>query len=99
MTKFQRWTTDLTKQQVITIFHKISRQTGETAMTTAERLINEGIEKGIGQGIKKGIEQTNVRHVRGLLKLGMDAPAISAALELSLATVRGIINRTQSKPE
>ena len=51
------WTTDLTKQQIITFFHKISRQTGEIV------------------------------------------PTISAALELPLATVTGIINRTQSKPE
>jgi 16S rRNA G966 N2-methylase RsmD len=31
------WTTDLTKQQVVAIFHRISQQTGAAAMTTAER--------------------------------------------------------------
>lgn len=89
------WTTDLTKQQVITIFHKISRQTGETAMTTAERLINEGIEKGIERGVEQGIAQANERHVRGLLKLGMDANTISAALELPLPVVNEIIVRSK----
>lgn len=91
------WTTDLTKQQLIAIFHKISRQTGEAAMTTAERLINEGIEKGIEKGmergIQKGIAQANERHVLGLLKLGMDANTISVALDLPLPTVQEIIRR------
>jgi len=97
------WTTDLTKQQVVAIFHKISRQTGEAAMTTAERLINEGIEKGIEKGIErgieKGIEQANERHVKGLLRLGIDAHTISAALELPLSTVEDIISRTPSNRE
>ena len=89
------WVTDLSKMQVVAIFQKISRQTGETAMTTAERLINEGIER----GIEKGIDIANVRHVRGLLKLGMEATTIAAALELPLAEVKTLIKRIQTETE
>lgn len=89
------WTTDLNKWQVVAIFQNISRQTGETAMTTAERLINEGIEKGIEQGI----DIASVRYVRGLLKLGMSAETIAAALELPLAEVQAIITRIQSEEQ
>ncbi|MCY7356955.1 MAG: hypothetical protein LH609_05705 [Rudanella sp.] len=60
-------------------------------MTTAEHLINEGIEKGVEQGIA----QANERHVKGLLKLGMDASTISAALELPLSVVNDIIARSE----
>jgi predicted transposase/invertase (TIGR01784 family) len=86
------WSTDLTKEQVITIFRNISRRTGTIAMTTAERLINEGIEKGIEQGI----EQATVRHVKGMLKLGMDARTIGAALELPLDSIHTLIEQIQS---
>jgi predicted transposase/invertase (TIGR01784 family) len=91
------WTTDLTKQQVVAIFHKISRQTGEAAMTTAERLINEGIEKGLERGLEKGLERGIEKGVRAMLKLGMKAPDIAAALEVPLPMVRTIIRQLQAE--
>jgi predicted transposase YdaD len=50
-------------------------------MTAAREWINEGIEKGIEKGVS------------GMLKLGMDAPIIAAALELPLETVNQIIEK------
>lgn len=77
------WATDLTRVDVIAIFRKISNRTGEIAMSTAERLINEGLEKGREQGLEKG--------VRALLKVGMDADAIAAALEMPPEQVKSIL--------
>ncbi len=74
------WATDLTKVDVIAIFRKISNRTGEIAMSTAEQLINEGIEQGIR------------RSVRAFLSLGMTIDAIASALEVSPAQVKAIID-------
>lgn len=40
---------------VTAIFCRISNRTGEIAMSTAERLINEGLEKGLERGLEKGV--------------------------------------------
>lgn len=82
----------MTKEQIVAFFRKISRRTGTIAMTTAERLINEGIEK----GIEHGIEQATVRHVKGMLKLGMDAKTIAAALEESIDRIHTLIEQIRS---
>lgn len=87
------WTTDLTKVEVIAIFRKISNRTGEIAMSTAERLINEGLEKGIEQGIEQGLE----KGVRALLTLGMDANAIAAALDVSPVQITTILAAIRRK--
>lgn len=86
------WTTNLTKDQVVTIFHKISIQTGAVAMTTAERLINEGIEKGLEQGV----EFATLRAVKSMLKLNMDAKTIAAALDVPLTSVTTLIQKIKS---
>ena len=91
------WTTDLTKTQVVTIFQKISRPVGESVMTTAERLINEGVEKGIERGIERGIDITNARHVKGLFTMGMDANTIATALDLPVSAVNDIISKIRSE--
>ncbi|MBD2756207.1 Rpn family recombination-promoting nuclease/putative transposase [Spirosoma validum] len=86
------WTTNLTKDQVVTIFRKISIQTGAVAMTTAERLINEGLEKGIEQGV----ELATVRAIKSMLKLNMDAKTIAAALDIPLTNVNDLIQKIKS---
>ena len=75
--------------EVIAIFQRISAKTGIVAMSTAQRLINEGIEQGIEQGRREAIE----RGARGMLKLNMDAATIAAAFELPLADVNQIIDK------
>ncbi len=57
-------------------------------MSTAQRLINEGIEQGIEQGIERGIQ--------AMLRLNMDAITIAAAFELPLADVNRLIDNIKS---
>ena len=87
------WTTDLTKVELIAIFRKISNQTEAIIMTTAERLINEGIEIGLEKGLEKGIE----KGIRALLTLGMDVDSIAAALTIPAAQVKAIIDSSSQK--
>lgn len=90
------WTTNLTKDQVVTIFRRISIQTGAVAMTTAERLINEGIEKGIEQGIEQGVELATVRAIKSMLNLNMDAKTIAASMDIPLVNVNNLIQKIRS---
>lgn len=86
------WSTNLTKEQVVTIFRKISRRTGDIAMSTAERLINEGIEKGIEQGM----QLATLRSIKSMLKLKMDAKTIATALDIPLPHVNDLIKKIEA---
>lgn len=58
-------------------------------MSTAQRLVNEGIEQGIERGVALGVE----RSVRGMLKLGMDAAAIAAAFGMPIDRTTRLIEK------
>ncbi|WP_017859748.1 hypothetical protein, partial [Leptospira borgpetersenii] len=48
----------------------------ELTMTTAERLISEGIQQGIEQGIEKGIEKGKLEDAGKMLKKGIDLKTV-----------------------
>ena len=61
-------------------------------MSAAEMWIQEGVEKGIKQGMQQGVQQgerqATLRHIKGMLGLGLDAETIAAAFDLPLKTVK-----------
>lgn len=78
---YLNWSSSLTTSEVIAIFNRISTEAGTIAMSAAQKLINEGIEKGI----------------RAMLKLGMDAKTIAAAFEMPQATVDRLIEQIRKE--
>lgn len=78
---YLNWASQLTTVEVITIFERISTEAAEIVMSAAQTWINEGIEQGIERG------------VRGMLKLGMDAVAIAAALDIPQTKAERLIEK------
>jgi predicted transposase/invertase (TIGR01784 family) len=87
--------------EIIAIFRSISRKTEEVVMsayeTWVEQGLREGREQGIQQGMQQGMQQATLRHIKGLLRLNMDASAIAATFEMPLETVDAYIRQIQSE--
>lgn len=79
----------LPRLEVLAIFRNISSQTDQIAMSAYEEWIQEGVEK--------GMQQTTLQHIRGMLRVGMDADTIAAITELPLETVKQYINLIRQK--
>lgn len=58
-------------------------------MSAAQQLIDQGISQGISQGIERGI--------RGMFKLGMDAPTIAAAFDMPQTEVERLIEKIRKE--
>ncbi|SLM28686.1 transposase [Desulfamplus magnetovallimortis] len=69
----------------------ITEKGGELAMTTAERLREEGLQKGIRKGIQKGYNMM-VSLVRNAEKKGLSEEIIAQIANLDVASVRKILN-------
>lgn len=82
-------TGDLSVSELVFIFEKVSRSTSDTVMTTAEQLLH--------QGHQEGEQRATLQHIRGLLRLGMNAETIAAAFELPLAEVKAYIQQLKSE--
>jgi hypothetical protein len=72
---------DLAKQEVITIFRQVSFKTQQMTMTIKDAFIKEG-----------KIEATT-QFIKGMLKIGMDAPTIAATFNMPKAEVEDLINK------
>jgi predicted transposase/invertase (TIGR01784 family) len=84
-------TGDLSVTELVFIFEKISRQTSDAVMTTAERLLQQGRQEGRQEGQVEGRREATLRYIRGMLRIGMNAETIAAAFELPLAEVKAYI--------
>lgn len=84
-------TGDLTVTDLVFIFEKISRSTSDAVMTTAERLLQQGRQEGRQEGQAEGQREATLRHIRGMLRIGMNAETIAAAFELPLAEVKAYV--------
>uniref|UniRef100_UPI0009C0336F hypothetical protein n=1 Tax=Leptospira weilii TaxID=28184 RepID=UPI0009C0336F len=60
----------------------------ELTMTTAERLISEGMRQGIEKGIEKGIEQEKLETAGKMLKKGIDLNTILEITGLTEKTLK-----------
>jgi Putative transposase, YhgA-like len=74
---------DLTKREVISIFRKVSLKSEQATMTTGELMIKEGRLEGMALFIK------------GMLKMGMDAPTIASSFGLSNKEVKEVVDKIQ----
>ncbi|WP_235596381.1 Rpn family recombination-promoting nuclease/putative transposase, partial [Leptospira weilii] len=75
------WVRDLKPSELKGVLQRSKlEQYEELTMTTAERLISEGIQQGIEQGIEKGIEQgieqEKLETAGKMLKKGIDLKTI-----------------------
>ena len=73
--------TNLTYNDLIIIFTKVSNNVTNIAMTIAEELA------------EKGFERANFKHIRGLWEKGLKADFIADAFELPLKYVEDIIQK------
>ncbi|EKP14268.1 Rpn family recombination-promoting nuclease/putative transposase [Leptospira borgpetersenii] len=66
------WACDLKPTELKRVLERSKlEQYKELTMTTAERLISEGIEKGVQQGIERGIEKGKLEDAGKMLKRGL----------------------------
>jgi len=77
------WASKLSSTEIIGIFRSISQKIETTAMSAAETLIKQGMQ----QGMQQGEYRVTLRHIKGMLNLGMDARTIATAFDLPLKTV------------
>lgn len=77
----------LTKQEIMTIFRRVSSKTEQITMSIAD-LIKE-------EGKIEGKIETTVHFVKGMLKVGMDATTIATTFDLSKAEVEDIIAKIE----
>ncbi len=77
----------LTRFEVLAIFRNISSQTDQIAMSAYEEWIQEGVQ----QGMQQGMHETTMRHIKGMMRVGMDAKTIAPIIDLPLATVKQYI--------
>jgi predicted transposase/invertase (TIGR01784 family) len=99
--------------EIIAIFRSISRKTEQLVMSAFETLIEQGVQQGVQQGIREGMQQgiregmqqgiregmqqATLQHIKGLLRLNLDATAIAAAFDMPLETVKAYIKQIQSE--
>jgi predicted transposase/invertase (TIGR01784 family) len=91
---------DLPAKDVITAMSEITSEGGETAMSTATRLmemgelkgIEKGIEKGREEGIEKGVTTERIRTVKKMLMKGLPIDDIMDITELSAEEIEKIRN-------
>lgn len=65
---------------------ELSEKEGEVIMTTAERLISQGMER----GIEKGKKENSIEVAKKMLKLGADIDFVSKSTDLSIKEVEAI---------
>ncbi|MFQ3876577.1 hypothetical protein ACLK3A_18805, partial [Leptospira kirschneri] len=91
------WVRDLKPSEFKVIFQRSKLEKyEELTVTTAEKLISEGvkqgiekgIEKGIEQGIEKGIEQEKLKTAGNMLGKGMDLKTVLEITGLTEKTLK-----------
>ncbi len=87
------WASELPAREIFAIFRTISTNAEQVAMSAAETLIQQGIQ----QGMQQGFQEATLRHIKGLLALGLDSQAIATAFGLPLETVRQYILKIQQE--
>ena len=81
------------KDKIIKIMSDISQEAGKAALSTAEQLIQEGMEKGVQEGIQINLYQNIVKLIEsGALPLS----EIARILEVPLADVQRIAQELQN---
>jgi predicted transposase/invertase (TIGR01784 family) len=93
-------TEELKITELFAIFSKVSLNAKNTAMTTAEQLINQGISQGINQGISlgrnQGIEITQINTIKKGYLNGISAIMLANISDLPLEKVEEIIAKVKS---
>jgi len=91
------WASELPAGEIFAIFRTISTNAEQIAMSAAETLIQQGIQQGMQQGMQQGFQEATLRHIEGLLAVGLDSQAIATAFGLSPETVRQYILKIQQE--
>jgi predicted transposase/invertase (TIGR01784 family) len=78
---------DLNKQEIVSIFRKVSLKSEQATMTVGESMIKEGKLEGRLEGM--------ALFIKGMLKMGMDAPTIASSFGLSNKEVKEVVDKIQ----
>ncbi|EMF80935.1 hypothetical protein LEP1GSC188_3105 [Leptospira weilii serovar Topaz str. LT2116] len=83
------WVRDLKPSELKGVLQRSKlEQYEELTMTTAERLISEGMRQGIEQGIEKGIEQEKLETAGKMLQKGIDLKTVLEITGLTEKTLK-----------
>ena len=81
----------LTKQEIIAIFRQVSSKTQQMTMSIADVIKKEGkIE-----GKKEGKIEATTQFIKGMLKIGMDAPTIASTFNIPKTKVEELISKIE----
>jgi predicted transposase/invertase (TIGR01784 family) len=78
---------DLNKQEIVSIFRKVSLKSEQATMTVGESMIKEGK--------LEGRLEVMALFIKGMLKMGMDAPTIASSFGLSNKEVKEVVDKIQ----
>ena len=84
--------TEIETDKLVQSLACISEKGKDIAMTTAEKLRQEGIQKGRQEGMQKGRQETVIALVRNAGKKGVSEEMIAQIANLDITLVRQILN-------
>ena len=84
--------TEIETDKLVQSIACISEKGGDIAMTTAEKLRQEGVQEGMQEGMQKGSYKTMVSLVRNAKKNGLSEEMIAQIANLDITLVRKILN-------
>ena len=84
--------TEIEPDKLVQSVASISEKGGDIAMTTAEKLRQEGMQKGRQEGRQEGSHKTMVSLVRNAAKNGLSEEMIAQIANLDITLVRKILN-------
>jgi predicted transposase YdaD len=88
---------DIDHKIIIEEITKISTKGGEIAMTTATRLIQQGIQEGMQQGMQRGIQEAKAEDIINLYSSGrFTIEEIAKFLKLNLKFVKEVVGSMQN---
>ncbi|MCL0028112.1 hypothetical protein M1M88_00115 [Peptococcaceae bacterium] len=73
---------ELDIEKLVEVDKKLKTEKGGVIMTTAERLVQEGIQKGIQKGRIEGMKEKAIKVARKLLMKGMSIEEVAELTEL-----------------
>ena len=93
--KYLYQATEIETGRIINAIEPVTRKGGEIAMTTAERLRQEGLQKGRQEGIKEGSYNTYFNLIQNMKKKNLSEKEIAGLINIDIDLVKKIINKEQ----
>ena len=75
---------DINEDDIKRVVEEVSKEGSEVVMTAAERLINEGVQK----GKQEGIQEEKIKTAKNMIKIGMDDDQIKEVTGLLIKEIK-----------